>query len=159
MNILDIWGFDDGTFYCVAGMGINQPNELLIYNNNGQLEKKITHQKNLKNSLWGISPDNIYAVGEGLFHYNGKDSLKMVDWPTGIPKFAMSSIRGTLKKNIFVVGAFGFVMHYNGQSWHYYDELYTQNILKSVAVLEDEIFAVGLDGLKAYIYHGKKIIN
>ena len=159
MNILDIWGFDDGTFYCVAGMGINQPNELLIYNNNGQLVRKITHQKNLKNSLWGIAPNNIYAVGEGLFHFNGIDSLKMIEWPTEIPKFAMSSVGGTKENNIFVAGAFGFVMHYNGQTWYYYDELYAENIIKSVSVVENQVISVGLDGLKAFIYHGKKITN
>jgi len=158
-NLLDIWGFDDGTFYCIAGIDINQPNELLIYNNNGQLERKITHQKNLKRSLWGSSPTNIYAAGEGLFHFDGTDSLKMVEWPQGVPKYFMGSIRGTAENNIFVVGAFGFVMHYNGQSWRYYDELYMDNSLRSVSVLENEVFAVGLGGNQAHIYHGKKITN
>ena len=159
MNILDILGFDDGTFYCVAGTGINQPNELLIYNNNGQLERKITHHKNLKRSLWGNSKTNIYAAGEGLFHFDGTDSLRMVEWPPGVPKYFMGSVRGTAKNNIFIVGAFGFVMHYNWLTWYYYEDLYMDNSLRSISVLENEVFTVGLGGNQAHIYHGKKITN
>jgi len=157
MNIGDICGFDDGSFYCVAGTDIAQPNEFLIYKD-GQLQNIILHNENSKNSLWGSSTTDIYAVGEGIFHYNG-NSLQMKEWPNDVPKILMSSVRGTASNNIFICGHFAFIMHYNGMDWYYYEKLYNHITLKSISVLENQVFVVGTDGYNAYIYHGKKITN
>jgi hypothetical protein len=157
MNIGDICGFSNGDFYAVAGTDIAQPNEFLIYNN-GQLQNKISHNENSKNSLWGSSATDIYTVGEGIFHFNG-NSLQMLEWPNNVPKILMSSVRGSASNNIFICGHFAFIMHYNGMDWYYYENLYNQITLKSISVLENQVFAIGTDGYNAFVYHGKKVTN
>ena len=74
-----------------------------------------------------------------------------------LSNYHMESIRGTAENNIFAVGHFGFVAHYNGSTWHYYPELYRYAIASSVAVIGNSVFVVGTDGSQAFIYVGRRM--
>jgi len=150
LNLTDIIGFNND-HYCVIASSLNQQKyELLIYQDR-QLIRKIQDSQYIKGSLWGSNPDDLYVVGEGLFHFDG-DSLKLMEWPTSVPSYFMSAIRGKASNNVFAVGNFCTVLHFNGNTWHYYPQLALNEHCFGVSVTENEVFIVGTRGM---IYHGK----
>jgi hypothetical protein len=151
LNLTDIIGFTDDNYCIIASSLDQQKYELLIYQNK-QLIRKIQDSQFIKGSLWGSNPDDLYVVGEGLFHFNG-DSLKRLDWPSGTPSYFMSAIRGSAANNLFVVGSFCTVLHFNGSTWHYYPQLVLSEACFGVSLTQNEVFIVGTGGI---IYHGIK---
>jgi hypothetical protein len=110
-------------------------------------------------ALW-FDPGRIYyAVGAGIYT---KNSLAESDtW--GGPKLSLTQytthgIRGNHLNDVFVVGAFGDVLHYNGRSWRSYREqtALAAGSYKSVAVKGDYVFAVGENADKAVVLRGKR---
>ena len=154
LNLTDIWGFPDGLIYIVGSNTSTLENIFLIYDN-GQFER-FEDATRRKKGVWGTAPDNLYLVGDGVFTYNG-ESLNFIQLPPEIPNYHMESIRGTAENNIFAVGHFGFVAHYNGSTWRYYPELYRYAIASSVAVIGNSVFVVGTDGSQAFIYVGRRM--
>jgi hypothetical protein len=57
----------------------------------------------------------------------------------------IDKIRGQSSNNLFAVGSFNEVMHYNGTDWHRYTEISTPTggRLFGVIVLNNKVFAVG----------------
>jgi len=151
LAIHDLCGFSDGDIFAVSGQGAGKPNDFLIYKDQ-QFIKKIESTVETKIGIWGTDPENIYAVGEGVFHFQG-DSLRKLDHPNGIPLIFMTAIRGTAENSFYIVGSFGLVIHFNGSTWRYFPELLQGNSLYSLSVINDEVFAVGNAGI---IYHGRK---
>ena len=71
-----------------------------------------------------------------------------------MPLYYSDNIRGTENNNIFVCGDFGLFAHFNGSTWKTYNELYIQGIYFSVAVKDNIVITVGLEGGKAIIVKG-----
>jgi len=153
LRLTDICGFEDGNFAIVGSNSATNENIFIVKKDNNSTQ--FEYDTNRKKGIWGTDINNIYAVGAGLFHFNG-DTLIMIQWPNNIPQIFVESLRGTASNNIFASGHFSFIMHFNGKSWYYYEDLYGDANLYAISVLEDEVFAVGADGYNAYIYHGKK---
>ena len=69
-------------------------------------------------------------------------------------------VRGNNTNNVFVVGAYNLIMHYNGIEWYKYSELSTPigGVLYGVFVTNNKIFTVGIDETfsKAKIIVGKR---
>ncbi|MBD3224530.1 MAG: hypothetical protein GF313_07360 [Caldithrix sp.] len=94
-------------------------------------------------SIWFEKNTPVYVAGGGVVSY--EDSAWSVI--EEVPAYGMYKIRGSDWNNIFAVGAFGMIAHYNGSNWHYYDQLlYEEGSLKSVAVTKDIVVAVGVVG-------------
>lgn len=76
-----------------------------------------------------------------------------------ITNYFTNKIRGTNLNNIFIIGSFGEVLHYNGFTWHsylnkelqqFYGELYGISIGDTIVCL------VGQDQRECKIYMGKR---
>jgi hypothetical protein len=155
LRLTDIWGFADGSIYITGSNSSTLDNVFLVFKAN-QLQKKIDDATWRKKSVWGIASDRLYVAGSGLFFYDG-DNLTSLPWPSNLPFIHVENLRGSEENNIFMVGHFGFVAHYNGSTWKYYSEVSRDITLQSVAVLENEVFAVGYDSFFGYLYHGRRI--
>jgi len=92
-------------------------------------------------SLWWDDHTPVYVAGGGVALYDSA-------WHTvnEVPNYGMYKIRGSAWNNIFAVGAYGMIVHYNGASWHNYQELMFDGALKSVAVKERIVVAIGYLG-------------
>ena len=70
-------------------------------------------------------------------------------------------IRGSNINNVFTVGDFGEITHYNGLSWQDIDNFEVPDgryrVLKSVWCTENKVFIVGIDENRAIVITG--IIN
>ena len=68
-------------------------------------------------SCWFVPNRHYYVVGSGIYE---KINLAGSTWknePLDITQYGASKIRGSELNNVFVVGAFGEILHYNGFSW------------------------------------------
>ncbi|MEA1958090.1 MAG: hypothetical protein U9N44_00225, partial [Chloroflexota bacterium] len=101
--------------------------------------------------IWGTSSSNVFVVGNGVFHYDGKSWSKMDfqynSW--------LEAISGDSPNNIYAVGGnpgySGKIFHCNGNSW--VEELWGPDIEVYESYLNDiwvgspsNIFAVGING-------------
>ncbi len=112
---------------------------------NWDLERRIL-------SVWFNHNSPVYECGSGLRVYKD-NSWNEID----IPSYITLRVRGSAWNNIFVVGVFGLVMHYNGSTWHEYPELAFENgELKGLSVTDNLIVATGQTGSKGIIITGKR---
>jgi hypothetical protein len=103
-------------------------------------------------SVWFMNHGGIYVCGSGVrVYHHGK--WKLLD----LTNYFTLRVRGSAANNIFVVGAFGLVLHYNGYSWHTYPELILSNgKLLGLAVTDNLVVAVGYTDYRGFILTGKR---
>lgn len=106
-----------------------------------------------QNGLWVSPQGTLYSFGPHIFRWDGTSWTKLYD----IFDF-LRRLTGTSDNNIFAVGDFGNILHYNGVNWYQYKELKNTNVVySSVWTDGKEVFVVGYfnDGSKTLILHGK----
>ena len=106
-----------------------------------------------QNGLW-VSPEGtLYSFGPHIFRRNGSSWEKVYEIFSALRKMA-----GTSERNVFAVGDFGKILHYNGSDWYEFRELRNSNaVYSSVWTDGREVFVVGYmnDGSKTLILHGR----
>jgi len=92
-------------------------------------------------SVWSANGKEWYVCGDALC----KTKSLNAPWQgvTGIPPNFKECIRGNGPNDIFVVGDYGLVSHFNGSTWHTYPALQGELIYYGLAMKEDLIVAVG----------------
>ncbi len=120
-NIQDIWGVIDketGKPYilCAASQVLVQSEKRIL---NIQPDNTVQNDNWPFNdrkpySVWFKNRKRIFACGDGLFDRELKGNWRLLY--DEIPYF-MNRIRGSDINNIYVVGAFGLIAHYNGINW------------------------------------------
>ena len=105
-------------------------------------------------SVWFDDYSKIFVCGGGVHEYLGKGAWKEF---TELPLILTNRIRGNAENDIFVVGDFGLVAHYNGMSWHVYPEVaLADGNYESLAVRGNTVMAVGLTGSQAIATLGRR---
>ena len=140
-NIHDIWGmYDEQTNE--KTILITARNKILkITNENRVGEFDWPYNQNSILSIWFKNMYKKFACGDGVFEYSKTNGWEMF---TGLPNYKTYHIRGNDINDIFAVGAFGFVIHYNGINWK--DIFPSQNIrFISLSVTDNLMVAVGYD--------------
>ncbi len=101
-------------------------------------------------SIWSKNGYPIYACGDGVYVNRGK-GWKEIE---GLPLLYSTSIKGNASNNIFVVGGFGYIAHYNGVDWKVVNETESFNIME-VEVKNKLVVAVGTNGVQGVVKIGK----
>lgn len=109
-------------------------------------------------SIWFESGEKYYICGNGLYE-NDNLSSRWIKLENQI-NFYKTEIRGNNKYDVFMVGSFGLLSHYNGKTWYHY----TNNDLPSfdgsytsLAVNQDNVIVVGGNQNSAIILRGTRI--
>jgi hypothetical protein len=123
LSLRRIWGNSSGDLYAVGGELDTDTGVLLKIE--GSSWKKMFQRtyspdvlSGINSGLWTASPSKIY-VGT----YVGHDTI----WaPSSVPNdnVYIEQIKGDADINLFAVGSFGLMTHFNGHSWHRYPEFY-----------------------------------
>ncbi|MBI3004053.1 MAG: glucosyl transferase [Ignavibacteriales bacterium] len=105
--------------------------------------------------IWFDPGKQYYVVGDGIYFTDRTDSLS--SWKGGaniITTFYSYAIRGNRANDLFIAGAFGDLLHYNG-SWYQYSQLrLDQGSWYRVEIKGNVVVAVGFTGSKAIVARG-----
>ncbi len=160
LHIYDIWGAQDNNnsyeVLCIASNRfVDQGKKVFKIN---QMTVEQISDSGLPWSLstvWFI-PDRKYFIGgDGLYSSNLLDEYWVKDY--SMPPYYKTKIRGSGFNNIFMVGAFGLLLHFNGRTWYNYQE-YISGSFASVDMKDNLVVCVGgLNNNRAIIKTGKRI--
>ena len=165
LDIQDIWGGTDpitgeDIILAVAG-NIYTTYDKEILKINGTTVAKLTTEGIdwPLDAVWFDPGQIYYVVGAGIYSKKSLDNTVSWNGP-GLTATSYSSyaIRGNYINDVFVTGAFGDVLHFNGNSWRSYREhtALLAGSYRAVAVKGDLMFAVGSEYDKAVILRGKR---
>jgi len=165
LNIYDIWGdFNEKTneweILAVAS-------HLMHGAGNKILQITGTTAKTISNNpisgydlaaVWFIPESHYYAGGDGIYE---KTSLADSNWgndPLTISRYSTTGIHGNGLNDMFVVGAFGEVLHFNGSTWKSFINEGTgiNGSYGRIAMKNDLVVIVGFVGIQAIITVGKR---
>ncbi len=163
-DLLDISGVFKGKIYACGG---ELSSTVLEYDGTRWL--KIDSLTNYgKSARWTVyaDPDFLGFGGEGVIFIDRQygDTLRKPPMEilegkevNGLP-VGVVSIRGSSRKNVFAVGSWQYVIHYNGKSWKWYDELWDDSGHQqyAIAVTENTVFIVGQKNWRATILMGRR---
>ncbi len=92
---------------------------------------------------------SLFSAQNGIFAFENGRWIQKANTPREITR-----IDGTSPSSFFLVGAWGTVLHYNGNDTFVYPVGLSNVMFSSVWVHEHGVFAVGTDGSKSYILRG-----
>lgn len=153
LMIYGIYGLSADLVYMVGSDQDTWSSNFIIYED-GKI-RNMDFPDTCMQAVYATAWNNVYLVGQGLLYYDGR---KINDWPWSdeLPMNLLQSVSGNGPNDIFLAGHFGTVIHYNGKTWKYYQELAGSNALFAISVKNDCIIAVGHENQQGIIYHGKR---
>lgn len=152
-NLYEIYGISENEIYAVGNSYPDFKTIVLKYNGLGwkkPVENISGKPQGELASLWGSKSNKFY-----IDIYSGYDSTWTIfGWPND--NTFIDKIRGTGENNIFAVGSFDLIMHYNGTSFKRYDFYKKPNggRLFGIYAAEKSVFIVGSENAKGIVYRG-----
>ena len=102
-------------------------------------------------TVWAASNRLIYVGGSGLWRYASGNWNKV----SLVPGAVVISVRGNAANDVFAVGTFGLLAHFNGVSWKLYDGV-SDATFGSVCIKGNMLAAVGEKYGTAVVIIGKR---
>jgi hypothetical protein len=110
-------------------------------------------------SLW-FSPGGPYYVVGGGFFYSQSISQSTI-WQGGatiVTNYYSNAIRGNATNDIFMVGAYGDVVHYNGSTWKsFQQQTAVSGNYWAIGMKGNLVIVVGSDGDRAAVAIGRRM--
>jgi hypothetical protein len=158
VDFRDVWGSPDGSVVWACGFTDFVGTVLLRFQgtNIQKVYEDADHWFQIRQdslsgvltSVWTDKAEKVYVVTPaGMYECpsttrgNGIRKSFTDDFLPGFPQ----RIRGSGENDIFLVGDFTMLAHYNGKTWRYYEELRRRIRLRSVAMKRNRVLAVGID--------------
>lgn len=153
MDIQDIWGITDGSsdpfILCAASNAIEPGEHKILRIINSDYVDTVDWISNKRvHSVWMDSKYQLFACGDGVFKNCSTNIWKEQDELTFV---FTERLRGTGKNDVFVVGHFGFLAHYNGASWKEYPEASAALVYTSLDIKNNLTVTVGYTQTEAVI--------
>ena len=142
-NLVDVWGYTVSNLgspivFSVGGTSGNV--KLLTLSPTAARDTLSWPSMEDATSIWTTNGFAIYAAGVGIWRNRGSSWQRMGGLPSGI---LFTRVRGSSSNNIFAVGSFGTLVHWNGTNWRQYGELPTDFRYQGIAVSQNMVVAVG----------------
>jgi hypothetical protein len=153
-DIRDIWGITDIStsstliYSAVSNIGTSGDFKILRINNSGISSEKPWSYNTPVVSIWFKNRFKMYACG-GIVAENNVGDLW--EQESSIPDIGCYRIRATDYNDVYVVGGYGLIAHFNGISWKVIHQTISSEIYYSCEVKSRIMCAVGINGNKAEI--------
>jgi hypothetical protein len=107
-------------------------------------------------ALWFIPNRHYYVIGNGIYEKTNFSEILWKDNEFDITHYATTGIRGNGINDVFVAGAFGEFLHFNGVTWKSYinETGWFSGSYGGVAVKNNLVITVGYEGAQAKILMG-----
>lgn len=157
LTFFDVWGSSSTDVYAVA-MDFFSARWIVVHYDGTAWRPVVADfiQLNRPRGVWGANQNNVYIASDFVFRFNG---IKWKRLQVPNMQYNMGGVEGSSANNIFVVGSFGVVLHWNGATWKRYDELLKPEggrLLQRLWTNGQEVFVVGSSQAEGVILHGKK---
>jgi hypothetical protein len=164
LDIHDIWGAvnpqsGSSEILAVAGNPYVSPERALL----SISETKVTALDTTSfvgalRGVWFDAGKRYYVVGVGIYEKSSLDQSAWQKEPNSLTKKFVEGGRGSAWNDVFGVGDFGEVLHYNGQTWKSYlsETGLPGGLYYAVAYNGKLILAVGEDPPKAIVLTGRR---
>jgi hypothetical protein len=154
VDIQDIWGVENNlsgeTLILCAASYVAQTGEkkILSITNTTQVDTIFWGTGRRVHSLWFNSSNKLFASGGGVFIRNYNDH-----WveQTELPLYFTERVRGKNKNDVFAVGHFGLIAHYNGSSWKTFPEASSALVYTSLDYKNNLMVTVGYSQTQAVV--------
>lgn len=109
--------------------------------------------------VWFAPRCRYFVVGSGV---HVKRTLASTPWsvfpPGVVTTYGSEGVRGSASNDVFVVGSFMEVVHFNGSTWHNYNDVipFAEGALGGVAVKGNLVITVGWLGEQAAVLIGRR---
>ena len=154
-HLRDVWGFSPNDVYACGGdidNAVYNDKPILLHYDGTSWESILDTTKEEHDyviSNWGTSSENLYFSSVTGF-YQGSANYGWTSSVIPDEHTAKKKLRGSSEYNIFLTGSFGLILHYNGKTWHRYDEILSKSYpygpyLVDIATFENFVFVVGDD--------------
>jgi len=151
LSIRDVWGdFNEKTnkweiLAAASNFMLDLEKEVLSIKGNSVTKLNLSSQVWPLKTVWFMPNKQYYIAGSGIYQ---KRLLADSVWrnnATDITTFSTTSIRGNGINDVFAVGAFGDLVHFNGVNWKtdYSEPLLNNGAYTRVAVKGNLVIAVG----------------
>ena len=112
------------------------------------------------NGIWFVPNQQYYIVGDGIGHKRRMDDgTPWSVYPHGaINSYYSGGVSGQSANDVFVVGSFLEIVHYNGSTWHNYNDVipYANGGLGRVALKGNVAIVVGYVDQQAIAMTGRR---
>jgi hypothetical protein len=163
LHFNDIYGAADpktGELQILAVGSRNNPMGKCIFQISGNKAEEISTEpiQGQLISIWFKPGRHYYVVGDGIYEKRLLSENKWNNEPLEITRYGTSGVRGNALNDVFVVGAFGEILHYNGISWKsFLNELGLINgSYRPIVCKGDLVVIAGGEGSQAKILLGKR---
>lgn len=160
LHILDIWGesVSGQTGVLAIASHSTATREIKLLKIAGETVETLSDSGIIEPAvrLWFRTNRKYYAVGSGIYT---KTSLSEDRWsraPLVITQYFSSDVTGIDTNDVFIVGAFADVLHYNGSTWRQYPELRQAGSLFIVDFKLNTMAAAGMVGNRALVVRGQR---
>ncbi len=159
-NIQDVQGIIDyqrsaQTVLCVASHPLGYGDKKILSLSQNSVDTVSWPPQRVVMSVWLSKASMVYTCGGGVFRRGPDQHWKEIAGADVIPSLT-ERVRGTADNDIFVVGDFGVVAHFNGVSFRVYPEARVALVYTSVAVKGNTVIAVGYASSGAVILQGRR---
>ncbi len=162
LDVRDIWGAQNTNtsaweIFATAGNPYITPDREIIQIS-GTTVQAILAQGIVggPNGIW-FSPEQYYwAVGEGTWEKH--PTLADAIWHSQtLTSYTIGAVRGNGINDVFMCGAYGEVLHFNGDSWKsYQSQTGIVGAYSGLAVRGNTVIAVGVESVQAVVLIGKR---
>jgi len=114
-ELWDVWGTSGSDVFAVGGTGT------ILHYNGSNWEPMDSGTTSTIYAVWAASPTDAYAITNWeILHYDGNTWVEVTDVPYSI-EMEDGDIWGSSPDNIYIVGRYGEVLHFNGYVWDFLD--------------------------------------
>jgi hypothetical protein len=109
-------------------------------------------------SVWFTPNQHYYIVGDGIYEKNMLTDNTWTVHLLDITQYFTTRVRGNAGNDVFIVGAFGECLHWNGSTWRSYksETDLTSGAYGGIAIKNNLVMAVGQESLRAVITIGRR---
>jgi hypothetical protein len=108
--------------------------------------------------VWFVPSQHYYIVGDGIYEKTNLADSVWHNQPLVYTKYGTTKIGGNGLNDIFIVGAFGECLHWNGASWRSYITQIglSDGAYAGLSIIKNMVIAVGANGPQAVIAIGRR---
>jgi hypothetical protein len=164
----DIWGFTNSVTKRTEIIALAAPESFSVGVDLFRIEGDVASRMDTAGlslsakSIWFIPGYKYLVAGDGLYSRVAFSSGTSWISEASQPPIYKQKVRGLHCRDVFVVGDFGLVSHFNGNDWHHYDSselpLPTGSYY-GVDITQRLVVIVGRSGNSGLVLTGKRVGN